>query len=81
MATNQCEWDGPNNETCDKEAVARRSYCSNHVWSIYQKGTGPGKKKEKAIKKSDLVDDDGCDWSALFHEAITELQDEGILIV
>ena len=44
----KCEWtetiDG--GAKCGQPGVPGRSYCEDHVWLIYQKGTALGKRKK-----------------------------------
>lgn len=52
----QCEWTetidgGPR---CTQESVKGRSYCKDHVWLIYEKGTALGRRKKDA-RKAELL--------------------------
>jgi hypothetical protein len=53
--TVKCEWtetiDG--GSKCCNDAVKGRSYCTDHVWLIYQKGTALATRK-KDIRKANL---------------------------
>lgn len=69
----QCQWRG-NGEGCGKQAVKDRSYCEDHVWLVYQKGTALGKRKKdlRTVDKVRVIDD-------LMNQAIQELEAEGHL--
>jgi hypothetical protein len=60
IAREGCQWIGPEQDPsrgpvkmCGcKPLWPGRSYCEEHVWRVYQKGTGIGtKRKNKAIEK------------------------------
>ena len=34
-----CLWIGPQHEGCDAGAVEGRSYCEQHLWRVYSRGT------------------------------------------
>lgn len=72
----ECQWIG-NSPTlkpvCCKPAVEGKSYCEEHVWSVYQKGTAHGKRK-KDLRIVDSV----RMWESLFNEALEELEAEGV---
>jgi hypothetical protein len=36
----KCEWRDEGQAKCGRPGYQNRSYCSDHVWLIYQKGTG-----------------------------------------
>lgn len=39
-----CSWIG-NGEGCTNPSVPNKSYCEEHVWIVYNKGTGLGRRK------------------------------------
>lgn len=67
----QCQWIGLG-EGCTHQAVEHRSYCEQHLWLVYQKGTNLGKRK-KDLRTVDSV----RTWQTLMDEAVAELEDEG----
>jgi hypothetical protein len=69
----KCQWIGEG-EGCDHEAVEGRSYCKEHLFRVYQKGTNLGKRK----KDLRIVDDVRL-MEQLLNEAVDELENEGIL--
>lgn len=68
----RCEWIGEG-EGCNKEAVKDRSYCEDHVWRVYQKGTAIRRRKDKRVAESVFELED------LFNQAMDELETEGYL--
>lgn len=48
----ECQWIGPDKDytrlepTCCKPAVKGKSYCSEHVWLVYQQGTAVHRRKD-----------------------------------
>jgi hypothetical protein len=49
--TSTCQWIGEGSEIggCRHPVVEGKSYCENHVWLVYQKGTSSGqRRKDKA---------------------------------
>lgn len=75
MGTEQltCEWIGEG-ERCNHAAVPGRNYCEDHLWLVYQKGTQLGRRK-----KDQRIANDVFMWQSLMDEAITELEEEGVL--
>lgn len=67
----QCQWIGQG-EGCTHQAVEHRSYCEQHLWLVYQKGTNLGRRK-KDLRTVDSV----RTWQTLMDEAVAELEDEG----
>lgn len=63
-----CLWSG----SCTHEQVPGRSYCEEHLWRVYQKGTQLSKRK-KDIKTATSVHF----WESLMNEAVEELEAEG----
>ncbi len=56
----ECQWIGPEQDPlrdypihyCGREVFPGRSYCPDHVWKVYQKGSGLGtRRKIKEIEK------------------------------
>lgn len=68
-----CQWIG-NGEGCSHTALEHRSYCEQHLWQVYQKGTNLGKRK----KDLRIVDSVRL-MEQLFNEAVDELENEGFL--
>lgn len=68
-----CEWIGQG-EGCDQPALEGRSYCEHHIWQIYQKGTKLGKRKKDQRTANDVFM-----WQSLMHEAMEELELEGVI--
>ena len=68
-----CAWIG-NGESCTRSAIKDRSYCEDHIWQVYQKGTALGRRK-KDQKRADTI----YQIDQLFDEAIQELELEGEL--
>jgi hypothetical protein len=57
-----CTWVGPEQDPrraplnyCGEESVTGRSYCAEHVWKVYRKGTGQGKEVAKLGKEIDRL--------------------------
>jgi hypothetical protein len=71
--TNKCQWIG-NGEGCEHDAVKGRSYCEQHVWLVYQKGTALGRRK-KDIQTANNI----RIWEDCFNQAVEELENEGFL--
>ena len=71
----KCQYLGNFKETCcSNPTVENRSYCEDHVWLIYQKGTNLGKRK-KDIRRANAV----WDLVSEFNAALAELEAEGEL--
>lgn len=75
MITNKCQWIGNNpkiQSVCMCNTVTGRSYCEDHVWLVYQKGSALAKRK-KDIRRAEAF------WNleSEFHQAIEELIAEG----
>ena len=66
-----CTWIGKN-EFCTQPSVDHRSYCEDHLWKIYQKGTHLSRRK-KDIQVAMTVHF----WEDLFNQAVEELESEG----
>ncbi len=67
----KCTWIG-DGLGCTHNAVAGRSYCEEHLWQVYQKGTALGRRK-KDLRTVDSV----RTWQTLMDEAVQELEEEG----
>jgi hypothetical protein len=53
IAIRECQWMGPNQDPqqgsihmCGEATVLGRSYCADHVWQVYQKGSSAGTKRK-----------------------------------
>ena len=68
-----CEWIGEG-EYCNHPTLPGRNYCEDHLWLVYQKGTKLGRRK-----KDQRIANDVFMWQSLMDEAITELEEEGVL--
>lgn len=68
-----CTWIGEG-EGCSKQALPGRSYCSDHLFVVYQKGTANGKRK-KDIQRANAI----WDIENEFNLALLELEAEGEL--
>ena len=66
-----CKWIGEG-ESCSKEAIPGRSYCEEHLFKVYQKGTANGKRK-KDIQRANAI----WDIENAMNEAVQELIEEG----
>lgn len=70
-----CAWMGRGKtDCCSKEVIPGRSYCEEHLWTVYQKGSNLAKRK----KELRIVDDIRL-LEQLFNEAVEELEAEGFL--
>jgi hypothetical protein len=75
-AVEGCQWLGAENSTgyhcaCTQPVVAGRSYCEEHLWTVYQKGTAVNRRKDR--RTAEQV----WDVESAFHEAVAELEAEG----
>lgn len=68
-----CKWIG-NGEGCGKSAIEGKSYCEDHVWLVYQKGTALGRRKKDARRALTIWDLEGE-----INQAVAELEAEGVL--
>jgi hypothetical protein len=66
-----CEW----RSGCDHPALEGKSYCEEHVWLVYQKGSALSKRK-KDIRVANRVHE----LESLINDAVAELIDEGYYI-
>ena len=69
----KCQWIG-NGERCDHDVVEGRSYCEQHLWLVYQKGTAL-RRRHKDIRVADEI----RHWESLINEVTEELENEGAL--
>lgn len=69
-----CKWIGEG-EGCSKDALPGRSYCEEHLFIVYQKGTANGQRK-KDIKRANAI----WDIENAMNEAVQELIEEGFEI-
>lgn len=65
-----CSW----SQGCTQPALDRRSYCEDHVWQVYQKGTALGRRNRDAERAARIHL-----LNSLINEAVQELEDEGVL--
>ena len=76
----QCQYIGQDNTeqttrlqpTCTVHSVAGRSYCEEHLWSVYQKGSATARRK-KDLRVAESV----WDIESEFNAAVEELVSEG----
>jgi len=68
----KCEWIG-DGQGCTNQAVKDRSYCEDHLWLVYQKGTSVRRRKDKRVAESVF------ELESLLDQAIDELETEGYL--
>jgi len=77
----QCQWTGPDAEysplkpVCCNPSVPGKSYCEEHVWLVYQKGSNL-RKRHKDIRVANSV----WDIESEFNAAVQELIEEGELV-
>lgn len=72
-----CQWIGEHAHgpgLCSSATVPGRNYCEEHLWRVYQKGTGLGRRK-KDQKTADSVNN----FKSLVNEVVQELEDEGVI--
>lgn len=70
--TKTCTWIGEG-EGCTEQALNGRSYCEQHLWLVYQRGTAVHRRKDTRTAGSVR------DWENLFNEAVEELEQEGAI--
>jgi hypothetical protein len=58
--------------SCTNDAVSGKSYCSDHLHIVYQKGTARAK-RHKEIRVANNI----RMWENLFNEAVEQLEAEG----
>ena len=69
--TDTCTYLGNSIEPCGCAVVPGRSYCEQHLWVVYQKGTAKRRRKDTRIANN------VWDIENALNEAIEELQEEG----
>lgn len=67
----KCMWIGSKNEGCSHDQVPGRSYCTEHLWRVYQKGTAVTRRKDKRTAQA------VWDIESEFNAAVEELEQEG----
>jgi hypothetical protein len=72
---NTCTYIGPNNSecSCNKPALEGKSYCEEHYFVVYQKGSA-NRKRHKDIRVANSV----WDIESMFNQAVEELEAEGV---
>lgn len=66
-----CQWTG-----CTRaDTVEHKSYCEDHVWLVYQKGSAQGRRNKDQQRANDIHL-----WESLFNEAVEQLIEEGELL-
>ena len=76
-APEYCTWIGTNSRlqpVCCRPVVPGRSYCTEHLWQVYQEGTHL-RRRSRDIRTAESVHL----WESLFNEAVEELEQEGFL--
>lgn len=68
-----CAWIGQG-QGCGHPTVGDRSYCEQHIWQVYQKGTHLSRRHKDSRTASNVRF-----WESLFNEAVEELIEEGEL--
>jgi hypothetical protein len=74
----ECQWIGPEQQgprfrsLCQCPAEPGRSYCEQHLWQVYQRGTALGRRRKDQRRAESIHM-----WESLMNEAIEELEDEG----
>jgi hypothetical protein len=66
-----CTYLGTGSKPCGAHCVAGKSYCEEHLWMVYQKGTAVHRKKD--IARAQAV----WDVEQSMRDAIDELIEEG----
>jgi len=66
-----CQWIGDSTEPCSHPVVEGRSYCEEHLWLVYQKGTAVQRRKDK--KRAEAI----WDLESEINRAVEELIAEG----
>jgi|APCry1669190691_1035309.scaffolds.fasta_scaffold01390_9 hypothetical protein len=60
---------------CNKPSIENKSYCEEHVWTVYQKNSMLGRRvKDTRVANSVHL------WESLFNEAVEELIAEGEIV-
>lgn len=69
-----CSYIGPASRlraTCTAQPVEGRSYCEEHLWLVYQKGSAVNRKKDRRIAEQTW------DIESAMNDALNELEAEG----
>lgn len=69
----ECQYLGTALKPCGCKTVPGRSYCEDHLWLVYQKGTAVHRRKDTRTANS------VWDLESAFNEAVEELVEEGFL--
>jgi len=56
------------------DTVENKSYCEDHVWLVYQKGSALSRRPKDQVRAGNIQM-----WESLFNEAVEQLMDEGEL--
>ena len=67
-----CTYKGTGEHVCGKPSIAGRSYCEEHMWVVYQKGSARARRK-----KDERVAAAVWDLESEFNAAVEELVEEG----
>jgi hypothetical protein len=67
-----CLYLGNLTQPCCKPAVPGRSYCSDHIWIVYQSGTALRPRHRDRQRAAGVLE-----ISSLLNEAVQELEDSG----
>jgi hypothetical protein len=70
-----CSWIGDNpkmNPACCKPVAEGKSYCEDHVWQVYQKGTALARRKKDTQRANTI-----WDFESEFNAAVEELVNAG----
>lgn len=70
---NNCTYMGNSLRACGSATVQGRSYCEDHLWLVYKRGTAVERKKDTRVANDVRL------WESLFNEAVEELIGEGVL--
>jgi hypothetical protein len=79
LENTQCQWIGDADynvlrPTCCRASIKNRSYCEDHIWLVYQKGTAvkPRKRATRSQLSLEAIVDD-------FNRAVEDLTFEGVI--
>jgi len=69
-----CTYTGTGTHACGKPTVPGKSYCEEHVWLVYQKGSGVQRKKDtrQAHSLRDIINDMNEVYEELLLEGLIE---------
>ena len=73
-----CTYMGTGTHVCGKPSVPGKSYCAEHVWLVYQKGSGVHRKKDtrQAHSLRDIINDINEVYEELLLEGMIEEESE-----